>query len=748
MPVKRYLLLPFVLLLFITNGFSGNLKSEVMDLSLVDLDTEFVTIQGEMHFCWDKFLSGTDLEECTDSLTTINTSNSWNNQSKVYSTYVAQGYGTYSFSVILPPDAVGKTLTLRPDHFISYASEIYVNGVLCANNGQVGESVDDPLYMPSRETHTHPFVADTNVLEVVIWVANFHHFRGGLFRPLILGVEENMTVKREKDIAIDLLVIVSLLIMFFYHLVMFGVNRFEKKSFYFAIACLVFSLDLSMQGPMCYFLMFPSSEFPFYSILHLVTPYIIPASFILFFYSLFPTQISKGITTVTIAISIVFTLITIFGTVGMRSAIIKPHYAYAGFLILYLFYVTYLLLRGKVYGARLFSSAYMVFALCAINDILNMFEIIQTTNLLTYGILVFVFLLSILYGKQTMHMYLATLSLSENLKDMNDELENTVVKRTGELKDSLENLSKLNQFQEGMTHMIVHDLKNPLMQIINIEQVREKDFASLRNSGYLMLNMIQNMLDLYRFNNNRVHVIKHPFEVYPVLEEVVHESSFYTIKKSLKVEIIQDETYDLYADVQIFKRVVTNLLSNAFRFSPIEGLVQIKLRAIEDYRLHISISNQGPPLDEMQQSEIFKSSKVFDDTSDEKYRTSGLGLYLCKMAVDAHKGDIGVHSDGVNGVDFWFTMPGVIVKDPLSIHQVITASSTLKLSSEDLHYLVPFATKMQNFEVFDSSKIDAIIGGMDFKTKGIRQWATRVEKACYALDEEKLRGMLDLILKH
>lgn len=715
-------------------------------LSTVDLRDGVVHMQGDMFFCEGQFITAEAMQADTCGWQMISTLNSWNKQPEDYESIDELGFGTYYFKVKLSPSLVGKRFIIRPEHFISYASQLFVNGTEYSHNGAVGCGLTDSLYVPSRETEALSFVVETSELDIVIWVSNFHHFRGGIFRPISMGLEEEMMFHREQAITFDLLVIVSLLIMFLYHLILFGVNRSEKTSLYFAFVCLVFSVDLSLQGPMCFFLVFPNMSFDYYSKIHLITPYLVPASFMLFMGSLFPRFISSLIIKLSIVLALLFSFITLWGGITLRSLIVEPHYVYALLLIIYVILSIARMLNRKVYGAQLFAAAFAIFALCAVNDILNMFEVLHTHNVLSYGIVVFVFLLSVLYGRKTHHLHEQLSDLSEELKDLNAELEHKVEERTNKLNTSLAHLGELNRFQAGMTQLIASDLKKPLMAIVNTDRLRKQDFPRLRNTGYRMLNMIQNMLDLYRFNQDRVTLSKTRFRVEKAVDGVIQDFVFLAKKKSIKVEFIQDEIYALNADLVLFKRVMTNVLSTLLRLSSVNGLLTIRV-SMDNGELLLSMCNENLVLTDERRASFFCNEGIFDLNKTERQRTTELGLLLSKMVVEAHDGSIGIVPCNDMGTDIWVLFPKAEKLEDHAVSRVVDIKAGVDLSPEEKVYLRPFAEQLKVLEVFEATKIDMILSQVSNQDKNVKSWILRIEKVCYTLDEDRLRELINFVLK-
>lgn len=740
--IIRFYILTILSLMSLATSTAQELQGGVLDLSKHPFESNTYEVVGEMIFFSEAYYSLEDIGTQAPQGTLIYSGNSWNHQPPEYTNHQAFGYGTYYCTLEIPKHLVGETFIIKPKHYISYASQLAVNGKICATSGHIGKSANDKHYRPSRKTELSSFVADSSTLSIVIWVANYHHYRGGVFRPLTLGLEMQMYTIRERNLAMDLIIVVSLFILFVYHILLYLFGNRDKVSFYYAIACLIFSLDLTFRGSMSYFQLFPGNNFEFYSALHLLLPYLIATSFVVFVKTLYPKDVPKWLTAIALIVGGAFTLITVFGSVTLINVIVKPHGYYVALLTGYFFIVVYKVLKRKRFGAQLFSVAYLFFSLCALNDILYMFELIDTTYLLTYGIVVFVFLLAILQGKKTNLLHIETVHLSSKLRKLNTSLETVVEERTEGLDKSLKDFERLNSYQESMTHLIAHDLKNPLMQIVNIEHLGEKDFPHLRNAGYRMLNMIENMLDLYRYNNGKIELHKNTFEIDKEIQEVLKEFAYYIQKKSIKIQVTAEASLEINADVRIFKRILSNILSNAFRYAPSESSISIHLSKTERSEMRMAIHNEGPGLNDDEKKSIFLSEGKQNDQQSGGKHTSGLGLHLCQLAVEEHGGSIGVESEGFRGVTFWFTLPGAKSIEELETEFVIKNVEDYGLDDEDKEYLAPFAEKLESFESFESTQIEDLLGQIDKRNEKIASWCHNIEKACYLIDDDKLKEII------
>ncbi len=111
-----------------------------------------------------------------------------------------------------------------------------------------------------------------------------------------------------------------------------------------------------------------------------------------------------------------------------------------------------------------------------------------------------------LQGRRLLNMYHRIFNLSNNLQELNLSLEKKVEERTLELSNSLQKRQNLHQFQEDMSNMIVHNLKEHLNQLVNIRSFMssETQFDFIEESSQKMLNLVQNILGVYKYESAEI----------------------------------------------------------------------------------------------------------------------------------------------------------------------------------------------------------------------------------------------------
>ncbi len=764
--IKNPLKYTVLIALILSGVFSKaqKLTNSTINYGVLDLRTwnfqnnHIAAIDGRTEFYWEEFLTIDEIKSGKIDDCFVNIMNSWNNQADKNCRFPVMGYATYHFKINLSENEIGKYFILRPDHFIAYSSQIYVNNQLVVHNGYVGHSINDKSYKPSRKTSCTPFVADSTVLDVVIWVANYHHFRGGIFNRLKLGYATDMISEREKAITYDLIVIISLLTMFFYHFLFHFLNAKEKASLFFSLTCLVFAFDRSFQDTMVFFLFFPKASFTISSFFHLSLPYMIPSSFLFFLHALFPNEVSKTIRNIVGIITIVLVSATILNIPSLNSFVSKPHYAYTFLIVLYIYFVAIKAVIKKRESAGLFLIAYLIFSIFAINDILLVFELIHTTNMVSSGLMVFIFLLSILQGRRFSQISKRNIKLTNHLKQLNENLTKQVGKRTKELRLSLDKVQKINEFKEDLTAMFVHDLKNPLNSIINLTQS-----DTVRQSGFLMLNMIMNILDVQKYENTKIQLYPTNNSLYDITNTALQQVNLLYEQKNIRLQN-KVKNQNVLVEKEIIERVFVNILTNAIKFTPNNGTISIEtdyepesLKPVNKKFVKVKISDTGKGIPANRLNTIFGKFEQVIAKKSGLARSSGIGLAFCKLFVEAHNGKIGVESKLEKGTTFWFTLPTEkqnFISNSYNEENVqgllnnISVKNnfedkTFELKDIELQILRPYLLKLQELQVYEYSSIMNIIKQIDFsENDNLKIWEKEMYNALSSINEEKYAHLI------
>ena len=239
-----------------------------------------------------------------------------------------------------------------------------------------------------------------------------------------------------------------------------------------------------------------------------------------------------------------------------------------------------------------------------------------------------------------------------------------------QVRESYRKLHELEDMRDKLVHMIVHDMRTPLMGILwDLEMLITKsgipdqaaadqidNLERSRAVCYQLIEMVSSVLDASRIEEGKMPLMLEAHSLVEILTECVASLGSVPGERTFAVNVTTDPGM-VRCDRNLVARVITNLLSNAIRFSPTGGEIVLSLeRNAGTAKLSVKDAGGGIPAD--RQEAIFEKygQVLASDGGGSRYST-GLGLTFCKLAVESHDGTIGVESRPGQGSTFWFTLP-------------------------------------------------------------------------------------------
>jgi signal transduction histidine kinase/DNA-binding response OmpR family regulator len=228
----------------------------------------------------------------------------------------------------------------------------------------------------------------------------------------------------------------------------------------------------------------------------------------------------------------------------------------------------------------------------------------------------------------------------------------------------------VERLREDMTRTMVHDLRNPLTSIVSSfgllysgafgeipAQQREILDMAERNARR-MRELVNSILDVSRLESGRMPVEWQAFSLPALVQEALEMQAALAGEKAIRlVTNVPPDLPAAWADKSLIGRVLQNLVGNALKFTPPEGVIRVTAKR-EDSTLLVAVSDSGPGIPPEIQTRLFQKFV----TGRQEGRGSGLGLAFCKLAIEAHGGKIWVESqsassDGAaHGTTFTFTL--------------------------------------------------------------------------------------------
>lgn len=250
-----------------------------------------------------------------------------------------------------------------------------------------------------------------------------------------------------------------------------------------------------------------------------------------------------------------------------------------------------------------------------------------------------------------------------------DEANQQLIAINEQLKLSEGKLAESNKSKDQFFSIISHDLRNPLASMVSFVRIMKRDYDSLSIEERQSLidefekivnrtgNLLENLLMWSRSQTGRLSYNPSRFEAHYIIDENIdlHEASIKT--KQIKIVVTtSDENTMVFADINMLNTVIRNLMSNAVKFTPIGGLVEVGFRTNGNECVFF-VKDSGIGIDKTQQEQLFNLGQAHIRTGTASEKGSGLGLVLCKDFVEKNKGRIWLESIPNKGTTFYFSVP-------------------------------------------------------------------------------------------
>jgi two-component system, NarL family, sensor histidine kinase BarA len=268
---------------------------------------------------------------------------------------------------------------------------------------------------------------------------------------------------------------------------------------------------------------------------------------------------------------------------------------------------------------------------------------------------------------ETFNVMLANLKESEDqLRAINKSLD----LKMGQLAESNVALYESNRLKSEFLANVSHELRTPLNSILGFAELLrdtagdKADARSTRylqnilNSGRNLLELINDLLDLAKIEAGRMEVRSAPLPLNDLFEGLTGILKPLSEKKNLTIlTAIAGDVPILQTDAAKLQQVLYNFLSNAIKFSPAGGQIDLTAERVEEGRVRISVTDRGPGIDLDKQQMIFEKFRQIDGSVTREHGGTGLGLAISKELIGLMGGVIGVRSTPGEGATFWIVLP-------------------------------------------------------------------------------------------
>lgn len=229
--------------------------------------------------------------------------------------------------------------------------------------------------------------------------------------------------------------------------------------------------------------------------------------------------------------------------------------------------------------------------------------------------------------------------------------------------------AELERMKENFVALVNHELRTPLTSIYGslgliaggamgeIPEMSKALIGIAHSNSERLVRLINDILDMDRLESGKMEYKLQPLEIQPFLELALELNRTYAVLGKIQFTILSKlQGAFVMADAARIMQIVTNLLSNAAKFSPSGSSVGVAAER-RDGMVRVSVSDLGPGVPDEMQGRVFQKFAQADVSNTRSHGGIGLGLAICKALAEGMGGGIGYFNRPGGGATFYFDLP-------------------------------------------------------------------------------------------
>ncbi len=229
-------------------------------------------------------------------------------------------------------------------------------------------------------------------------------------------------------------------------------------------------------------------------------------------------------------------------------------------------------------------------------------------------------------------------------------------------------LEETNATKDKFFSIIAHDLKNPIFSQKGITDILANDYDELsdeeiremlqvlHNATENISDLLENLLNWSRSQRGAIEFYPSDIDLNLIFMNIQSLMEAQVAKKKIDLNVDTDNEIKVYADNNMLNTILRNLMSNAIKYTPEGGKIQLRATETNDF-VEIAVKDSGVGIEKDDIDKLFKADVNFTTRGTGNESGTGLGLLVCKEFVEKHGGKIWVESRPGKGSSFKFTIP-------------------------------------------------------------------------------------------
>jgi two-component system sensor histidine kinase ChiS len=643
----------------------------VLDLTQWNFEKDgTINLDGEWEFYWKEFVPPDSLPMENEELKIKNGKNSsflihhssfitvpgsWNKQIINNVPIDGDGYATYRIKVLLGQSQ--RELSFKiPQIHTSY--QLYINGNLIAQAGKIGKSKTeaDPYFLSK--------IVSTSVskeLEILLYISNFVHRRGGLRNSIIIGEVGDLHKIKDTAISFDLLLAGALFIMGLYHFGLYGLRRKEPSPLYFGIFCILMQIRVLCTGENYLLTTFSNLPFELPLRMEYLPISVGPIVFLLYMNSLYTELAKKIILQIEFVFGFALTLVCLFAPIKILSSALIFNQINLVLVSVYVMYVVILAIGKKRSGGKIFLAGIIIFSCAIFLDILSYEKILDIPFVTPYGFFFFILSQAYLLSARFSHAFIE--SEEQRLIASNARLE----------------IEKLSKSKDEFLANLSHEIKTPLSIVYAYSEMLStgKDYPdkvkryseNIYENSQILNNYVNDLLLVTDIESN-LHLQKCETDICALITKTIESLKQLTNEREIKLEFVgtpggASAIQEINCDPILLEKAISAILKNAIVYNNIGGKIMVGYAYMRNPQhanpqhdlIQITITDTGIGIAKEFHEKIFEKFVRVDSTLTYEVSGVGVGLFIAKKIIELHGGSIDVKSELGQGSEFTINLP-------------------------------------------------------------------------------------------
>jgi signal transduction histidine kinase len=266
--------------------------------------------------------------------------------------------------------------------------------------------------------------------------------------------------------------------------------------------------------------------------------------------------------------------------------------------------------------------------------------------------------------------FVAILAEIEEKRAQLEQLNSQLNESNRELNEANAKLRELSELKEEFLALTTHDLRSPLTVISGVisfftsgrlgelSPEQKNMVAMMERNTQNLIELVNDLLDASKLESGTMRLDVASIDLRGIIDELHEAMEPLAREKGITLkEILPTRLPPVTADRAKLRRILVNLLSNALKFTPKGGHVEVRAGQEEDGRVRLSVSDTGVGIAPDDVKRLFDKYEQARSRATRGEKGTGLGLYITKQLVELHGSEITVNSEIGHGSTFTFTLP-------------------------------------------------------------------------------------------